>query len=160
MGQTSEVWIVSSGNSVVRADTADGVQKRLERMMLSSITLCSFNTATALDTVFPVPVNMYKKCLFSVSHKQLPTIWVSGAVMGAISIWEGSVTWGIYLHILHTKQRGAEISYTWDNRTSYWWRRAKYETEPKTSQKIPINERGPLLYAYLLTSSSRPWGKL
>jgi streptogramin lyase len=31
------------------------VQNRLERIIFSSATLCSFNTATALITVFPVP---------------------------------------------------------------------------------------------------------
>lgn len=54
------------GNSDVIASTAEGVQNKLERIIFSSATLCSFRTATALETVFPVPVkqNLEMKCVF------------------------------------------------------------------------------------------------
>jgi hypothetical protein len=44
---------------------ANGVQNRFERIMFSSATLCSFNTATALITVFPVPEDEKMKRTYS-----------------------------------------------------------------------------------------------
>jgi hypothetical protein len=41
------------------------VQNRFERIMFSSATLCSFNTATALITVFPVPEDETIKSTYS-----------------------------------------------------------------------------------------------
>ena len=37
---------------------AIGVQNKFDRIMFSSSTLCSFNTAMAFMTVFPVPIYM------------------------------------------------------------------------------------------------------
>lgn len=43
------------GKAVTRVLAANGVQNKFESIMFSSKTLCSFNTAIAFITVFPVP---------------------------------------------------------------------------------------------------------
>lgn len=56
-GYISEVRMVISGNSDVKDLAAVGVQNKFDKIIFSSATLCSFRTATAFETVFPVPEN-------------------------------------------------------------------------------------------------------
>lgn len=51
------------GKAVTRDLAAIGVQNRFDKIIFSSSTLCSFSTAMAFITVFPVP-----KCISS-KHK-------------------------------------------------------------------------------------------
>lgn len=43
------------GKTVTRVLAATGVQNKFDKMIFSSNTLCSFKTAMAFITVFPVP---------------------------------------------------------------------------------------------------------
>jgi hypothetical protein len=54
--------IHTCGYAAITDLAANGVQNKFDRMMFSSATLCSFNTATALITVFPVPKDETVKC--------------------------------------------------------------------------------------------------
>lgn len=47
---------ITLGKAVTRDLAAIGVQNKFDRIMFSSSTLCSFNTAIAFITVFPVPI--------------------------------------------------------------------------------------------------------
>lgn len=47
---------VTLGKAVTRDLAAIGVQNKFDKIIFSSSTLCSFNTAIALMTVFPVPM--------------------------------------------------------------------------------------------------------
>lgn len=64
--------MVISGNSEVNDFAADGVQNKLDRIMFSSATWCSFRTATAFETVFPVPERhllLVKRIIENISDK-------------------------------------------------------------------------------------------
>lgn len=52
-----ETWkgTPTCGNASVTVCTANGVQNKLAKIILSSLTLCSFRTVTDFITVFPVP---------------------------------------------------------------------------------------------------------
>lgn len=47
---------VTLGKAVTKDFAAIGVQNKFDKIIFSSSTLCSFNTAIALITVFPVPI--------------------------------------------------------------------------------------------------------
>lgn len=47
---------VTLGKAVTRDLAAIGVQNKFDKIIFSSSTLCSFNTAIAFMTVFPVPI--------------------------------------------------------------------------------------------------------
>jgi len=55
-----QIWIIeiTLGKAVTKDLAAIGVQNKFDRIMFSSSTLCSFNTAMAFMTVFPVPIYM------------------------------------------------------------------------------------------------------
>lgn len=49
-------YIKTLGKAVTRDLAAIGVQNRFDKIIFSSSTLCSFSTAMAFITVFPVPI--------------------------------------------------------------------------------------------------------
>lgn len=69
-----QVWIwteITLGKAVTRDLAAIGVQNKFDRMMFSSSTLCSFSTAIAFITVFPVPICVINK----IHYNLLSTQW-------------------------------------------------------------------------------------
>lgn len=57
---------ITLGKAVTRDLAAIGVQNKFDRMIFSSSTLCSFSTAMAFMTVFPVPM-----CAINVKYYDL-----------------------------------------------------------------------------------------
>jgi len=52
---------ITLGKAVTKDLAAIGVQNKFDKIIFSSSTLCSFNTAIAFTTVFPVPKCLMKK---------------------------------------------------------------------------------------------------